>query len=317
MAPRMLTALALLPLLVLALFARTRGESRKASRAVDPARLEAHVRALAEDFVPRDEDHPENLDQAAAYIRRHLEQAGGRVEDQSFQVAGRTYRNVVAHFGPDTRERIVVGAHYDAAGPLPGADDNASGVAGLIELGSLLGKGKLPLHVELVAYTLEEPPYFASPAMGSALHAASLKKQGIPVRAMIGLEMIGFFTDEPGSQDLPAPFLKLLYPSTGNFIAVVGKIGQGPLARKIKKAMKRASPLPVESINAPTSLPGVDLSDHRNYWAQGYPAVMITDTAFFRNPHYHMASDTPETLDYRRMAMVVEGLYGAVKALAR
>ena len=288
----------------------------KSPVAVDPARLESHVRALAEDFVPRDEDHPENLDQAAAYVWRHLEQAGGRVEDQAFEVNGTVYRNVVAHFGPDTRERIVVGAHYDAAGPFPGADDNASGVAGLIELAFLLGKGNLPLHVELVAYTLEEPPYFASPAMGSAVHAQSLKEQGVRVRAMIGLEMIGFFTDEPGSQELPLPFLKLFYPSKGNFIAVVGKLGQGSLARKIKKAMRRASPLPVESINAPPSLPGVDLSDHRNYWARGYPAVMITDTAFFRNPHYHMASDTPETLDYKRMAMVVEGLYGAVKALA-
>lgn len=283
---------------------------------VNPARLEAHVRALAEDFVPRDENHPENLDRAAAYIGREFEQAGGAVEDQVFEIRGTPYRNVIARFGPDTKERIVVGAHYDAAGPYPGADDNASGVAGLIELAFLLGKGSLPLRVELVAYTLEEPPYFASPAMGSAIHAASLKKQGVKVRAMISLEMIGYFTDEPGSQELPAPFLKLFYPSTGNFIAVVGKLGQGSLVRKIKNAMKRASPLPVQSINAPTSLPGVDFSDHRNYWAAGYPAVMITDTAFFRNPNYHAPSDTPETLDYRRMGMVVEGVYGAVKALA-
>lgn len=284
--------------------------------AVDPARLEAHVRALAEDFVPRDENHPENLDRAAAYIGREFERAGGAVEDQIFEIRGVPYRNVIAQFGPDTRERIVVGAHYDAAGPYPGADDNASGVAGLIELGSLLGKGSLPLWVDLVAYTLEEPPYFASPAMGSAIHAASLKKEGVKVRAMIALEMIGYFTDEPGSQELPAPLLKLFYPSTGNFIAVVGKLGHGGLVRRIRKAMRGASPLPVESINAPTSLPGVELSDHRNYWAAGYPAVMITDTAFFRNPNYHMPSDTPETLDYRRMGMVVEGVYGAVKALA-
>lgn len=287
--------------------------------AVDPARLEAHVRALAVDFIPRDDEHPENLDQAAAYIRREMEQAGGRAEDQPFEARGKTYRNVIAKFGPDARERIVVGAHYDAAGPYPGADDNASGVAGLIELAFLLGKGgPLPVQVELVAYTLEEPPYFASLAMGSATHAASLKKQGVKVRAMIALEMIGYFTDEPDSQELPAPFLKLFYPSTGNFIAVVGKLSQGRLVRKIKNAMKRAAaPLPVESINAPESLPGVDFSDHRNYWAVGYPAVMITDTAFFRNPNYHMPSDKPETLDYRNMARVVEGVYGAVKALAR
>ncbi len=286
---------------------------------VDPARLEAHVRALAEDFRPRDEDHPENLDRAAAYIGREFERAGGAVEEQVFEIRRTAYRNVIAKLGPETRERIVVGAHYDAAGPYPGADDNASGVAGLIELAFLLGKGgPLPMQVELVAYTLEEPPYFASLAMGSATHAASLKRQGVKVRAMIALEMIGYFTDEPDSQELPAPFLKLIYPSTGNFIAVVGKLGQGRLVRKIKNAMKRAAaPLPVESISAPESLPGVDFSDHRNYWALGYPAVMITDTAFFRNPNYHMPSDLPETLDYRNMARVVEGVYGAVKALAR
>jgi Zn-dependent M28 family amino/carboxypeptidase len=318
---RMLMAI-FIPLLVLALFARSRAAARPAPAAVpvDAARLEAHVRALA-GFAPRDERHPENLDRAASYIRQELQraggQAGGRVEDQEFEVEGETYRNVIARFGPETRERIVVGAHYDAAGPYPGADDNASGVAGLIELAHLLGKKPPPLRVELVAYSLEEPPHFASSAMGSAVHAASLKKQGVRVRAMIALEMIGYFTDEPDSQQFPAPFLSRLYPSKGNFITVVGKLGQRSLVRRIKKAMVRATPLPVESINAPTSLPGVDFSDHRNYWAAGYEAAMITDTAFLRNPHYHQASDRPETLDYRRMARVVEGVQAAVRELAR
>jgi hypothetical protein len=284
---------------------------------VDPARLEAHVRALAETFSPRDEVHPENLDRAAAYISQQFQEVGGEVEDQPFEMHGTVYRNVIAHFGPRTRERIVVGAHYDAAGPFPGADDNASGVAGLIELAGLLAKSPLRTQVELVAFTLEEPPRFASGAMGSAVHAASLKKQGVPVRAMIALEMIGYFTDAPGSQQYPLPVLRLFYPSRGNFIGVVGKLGQGALVRRVKKAMRRTAPLPVESISAPPSLPGVDLSDHRNYWAVGYPAVMITDTAFYRNDNYHTAADRPETLDYRRMAGVVEGVYGAVVELAR
>jgi Zn-dependent M28 family amino/carboxypeptidase len=310
-----------IPLLVLALFARSRAATRPgpppAAQAVDPARLEAHVRALA-GFAPRDERHPENLDRAAAYIRQELQSAGGQqVEDQEFVVSGETYRNVIARFGPETRERIVVGAHYDAAGPYPGADDNASGVAGLIEMARLLGKKPPSLRVELVAYSLEEPPHFASSTMGSAVHAASLKKQGVRVRAMIALEMIGYFTDEPDSQQFPAPFLSRLYPSKGNFITVVGKLGQKSLVRRIKKAMARATPLPVESINAPTSLTGVDFSDHRNYWAAGYEAAMITDTAFLRNPHYHQASDRPETLDYRSMARVVEGVHAAVRELAR
>jgi hypothetical protein len=295
------------------LFGRSRA---RVSPPVDPARLEAHVRKLAETFVPRDEAHPENLDRAAGYIRGELQEAGGRVEDQPFEVNGMAYRNVIARFGPETKERTVVGAHYDAAGPYPGADDNASGVAGLIELARLLGRNPPRTEVELVAFSLEEPPYFGSSAMGSAVHAASLRRRGVRLRAMIGLEMIGYFTDAPESQQFPLPALKPFYPSTGNFITVAGKLGQGALARRIKKAMRSASPLGVESIIAPASLPGISLSDHRNYWEAGYPAVMITDTAFYRNDNYHTASDTPDTLDYRRMAMVVQGLDAAVRALA-
>ncbi len=266
-------------------------------------------------FTPRDETHPENLDRAAAWIRRELEEAGGRVEDQPFKARGAIYRNAIAHFGSETHDRIVVGAHYDAAGPYPGADDNASGVAGLLELARLLGETPPPLHVELVAFTLEEPPSFTSPAMGSAFHVASLKERGVPLRAMIALEMLGYFTDVPGSQQYPLPILKLFYPSRGNFIGVVGKLGQGALVRRIRNAMRRATPLPVRSISAPVSLPGVDFSDHRSYWDAGYEAVMITDTAFYRNPNYHTEHDTPETLDYGRMAMVVHGVYGAVLSL--
>jgi Zn-dependent M28 family amino/carboxypeptidase len=299
------------------LFARSRPGAGSPAVAVDPARLEAHVRALAETFVPRDEAHPENLDRAAAYIRRELQEAGGRVEDQPFEVGGTTYRNVIARFGPETRERIVVGAHYDAAGPYPGADDNASGVAGLIELARLRGKKTPRIQVELVAYTLEEPPHFATSTMGSAYHAAALKRQGIPLRAMIALEMIGYFTDEPDSQRFPLPGMKRLYPTRGNFITVAGKLGQGALVRRIKRAMRSASPLGVEAISAPPSLPGVSLSDHRNYWEAGYPAVMITDTAFYRNDNYHTESDTPDTLDYKRMAMVVQGVHAAVAALGK
>jgi Zn-dependent M28 family amino/carboxypeptidase len=322
MTRRMTLTILLLAMFSLAsLFARSRPGGGSSFPAVDPARLEAHVRALAETFAPRDEAHPENLDRAAAYIRRALQEAGGQVEDQPFEVGGTTYRNVIARFGPETRERIVVGAHYDAAGPYPGADDNASGVAGLIELARLLGKsvGKNGprTQVELVAYTLEEPPYFGSSTMGSAYHAAALKRQGIPLRAMIALEMIGYFTDAPGSQRFPLPAMKHLYPSRGNFITVAGKLGQGALVRQVKKAMRSASPLGVEAISAPASLPGVSLSDHRNYWEAGYPAVMITDTAFYRNDNYHTESDTPETLDYKRMAMVVQGLHAAIAALGK
>jgi Zn-dependent M28 family amino/carboxypeptidase len=286
------------------------------STGVDPARLEAHVLALV-GFAPRDETNPRNLARAASYIRGELRGAGGRIEDQAYEVNGAVYRNVLAHFGPETGERIVVGAHYDAAGPFPGADDNASGVAGLIELARLLGEAPPPAHVELAAYTLEEPPWFGRRAMGSAVHAASLKRQGVAVRAMLALEMIGYFTDAPGSQQYPLPILKLFYPSRGDFIAVVGKLGQSALVRRFRNAMHRAAPLPVRSIAAPRALPGIELSDHRCFWDAGYRAVMITDTAFYRNPNYHTEDDTPETLDYERMARVVEGVYAAVVQEAR
>ena len=289
----------------------------KQGGAIDPKRLEAHVRTLSESLSPRDESRPENLDRVAAYIRREFESAGGRLSEQSYQVGGRTYRNVIATFGAETNERIVVGAHYDAAGPLPGADDNASGVAGLIELAHLLGKGNTPVKVELVAYTLEEPPFFRSEFMGSAVHARALKKEGARVRAMFSLEMIGYFSDAPGSQRFPISLLRLFYPTEGNFISVVGKVGQGLLVRRIKGAMLEASSVPVYSISAPWSIPGVDFSDHSNYWEVGYPAVMITDTAFYRNPNYHTAADTAEKLDYERMAQVVEGVHAAVNELSR
>jgi Peptidase family M28 len=283
---------------------------------VNPARLEAHVRMLSTELHPRDEGHPENLDRVAAYVRAEFQKAGGVVSDQPYKVKGKTYRNVIAFFGPETAERIVIGAHYDTVGASPGADDNASGVAGLIELAQLLGRQQLPMRVELVAFTLEEPPHFRTARMGSAVHAASLRQQGVDVRAMVSLEMIGYFSDQPESQRFPMSLLGAFYPTRGNFIAVVGRLGEGLLVRKVKAAMRRGSPLPVYSINAPNSVPGVDFSDQLNYWDAGYSAVMITDTAFFRNRNYHTIYDTPETLDYKRLAMVVEGVYSAVLVLA-
>ncbi len=279
---------------------------------VDPIRLEKHVALLAGEFSPRDVGHPENLDRVAAYIRREFQQAGATVQEQPYQANGRTYRNVSAFFGPQTGERIVIGAHYDAAGELPAADDNASGVAGLIELAHLLGKASLQTRVELVAFTLEEPPYFRTQHMGSAVHAATLKRQNVPVRLMLSLEMIGYFTDAPSSQSFPLSILRNFYPSQGNFIAVIGKMGQGSLTRRVKRAMRSASELPVYSLNAPVGVAGIDFSDHLNYWNAGYQAAMVTDTAFYRNPNYHSSADTPDTLDYKRMALVVQGVCAAV-----
>ncbi len=281
--------------------------------------LESHVRTLSERFVPRDSKHPENLERVANYLAEKLRATTTDVELQSLRAGGNTYYNVIARFdiaekGGST-PRVVIGAHYDSAGPLPGADDNASGVAGLLELAGLLKRSPLNHPIELVAYTLEEPPYFTSEAMGSVVHAKSLRAKGIQVSAMLSLEMIGYFSDAAGSQKYPVPGLDLIYPSVGNFIAVAGDIKNGLLTRKVKAAMRSATPLPVHSISAPSWVPGVDLSDHRSYWSEGYPAVMITDTAFVRNFAYHTSNDTAERLDYARMGMVVEGVYKVIKKL--
>jgi Zn-dependent M28 family amino/carboxypeptidase len=287
-------------------------------RQVEPERLEAHVRMLSETFHPRGWENLENLERVAGYIAAEFKAAGGDVSGQPYKTSfGETHRNVIAQFGPDTPERIIVGAHYDAVDEQPGADDNASGVAGLIELAHLLGESPPPLRVELVAWTLEEPPIFPTSDMGSARHASALRKANVNVRAAISLEMLGTFLDDPGTQSFPAPILRFVYPSTGNFITVVGKLGEGELVRTVKAAMRGATDLPVESINAPRWVPGIDFSDHANYWDQGYPAAMITDTAFYRNPRYHTARDTADTLDYERMAKVVQGVYCAVHALSQ
>ena len=283
----------------------------------DAERLRAHVEKLSGELSPRSFDQPENLDRAADYIRAELLRSSPRVSNQPVVFEHRSYRNVIASYGPAGGERIVVGAHYDAFGDFPGADDNASGVAALLELSRLLGTVAPRTGIDLVAFTLEEPPAFGSPGMGSAVHAASLRRAGAPVRLMICLEMLGCFSDRPGSQTFPMPLLRLFYPGTGNFVAVVGRVGEGRLTRRLKTAMRRGSALPVRSINGPRFLLGVDLSDHASYWDAGFPAVMITDTAFYRNSRYHTAEDTPQTLDYGRMAEVVRALFTAILDLSR
>jgi Zn-dependent M28 family amino/carboxypeptidase len=293
------------------------GNRVEGAAAPDPSRLERRVHQLVERFHPRDFGHPENLARAARFLHEEFQRAGAAVAEQVFEAAGASYRNVVAGFGPDTTDVVIVGAHYDVAGEMPGADDNASGVAGLLELADTMAEVKLSRRVELAAYTLEEMPFFSTAEMGSAVHARSLRTAGRRVRAMLCLEMIGFFSDEDGSQQFPSPLLRLFYPGRGDFIAVVGNVGGVRIVRRVKRSMRRAGDLPVHSINAPSLVPGVDLSDHVNFWRQGDPAVMITDTAFYRNPGYHTEDDVPETLDYRRMAKVIAGVRQAVLDLAR
>lgn len=282
--------------------------------AVSPERLKDHVRMLSETLHPRSVGELTNLEAAANYIRAEFTAAGAAVADQWFTDRGEKYRNVIARFGPAEGPILVIGAHYDSFETTPGADDNASGIAGLIELAGLLARHPPGRPVELVAFTNEEPPHFRYPSMGSAHHAASLRAAGRDVSLMLALEMIGWFSDAPGSQTYPLPGMTLLYPDKGDFIAIIGRFGDWSETRKVKAAMRGAGDLPVHSMNSLSLIPGVDFSDHLNYWAEGYPALMITDTAFYRNPHYHTPEDTYDRLDYARMAKVVEGVFALVQA---
>ncbi len=303
-----------------------------ASRApdVDAEALAAHVRHLSVDLYPRSFDQPDKLERAMAYVEQQFRRVGATdVHSQPVKVDEATYRNVIARFGRREGALVVIGAHVDSHGHAaagardprgytpdshtPGADDNASGVAGLIELARLFAAKPPTRPIELVAYTLEEPPHFRTAHMGSAWHARGLRASGREPALMVSLEMIGTFIDAPGSQRYPLPGMGLIYGDRGDFIAIVNRFGDFGLTRRAKALMSGAVPLPVRSINAPPLVPGIDFSDHRNYWALGMPAIMVTDTAFMRNEHYHRASDTHEKLDVARMAQGVQ----AVVALAR
>jgi Zn-dependent M28 family amino/carboxypeptidase len=239
---------------------------------VAPEVLKEHVRKLSVDFAPRSYRNKSNLTLCADYIREHFTEAGAAVSSQPYIASSATYENIIARFGPESGKRVVVGAHYDACDSTPGADDNASGVAGLLELARLIGAESSPpaLRLELVAYCTEEPPHFAGANMGSFQHAQSLATEHVDVSAMLCLEMIGYFTDAPSSQTYPMPVLKLIYPSTGNYIGIVGNTEQRDLLAAVKHAMSGATDLPVYSAAVPTLVPGVDFSDHRSYWQFKY-----------------------------------------------
>ncbi len=272
------------------------------------------VEALTSIMPPRNYMQMESLNKAANYIAAELQKLKCEVKEQPFQVDGRTYKNVVAVFKGKSEEKVVVGAHYDVCGNQPGADDNASGVAGLLETARLLNEHTTDLQhsVEMVAYCLEEPPYFGSSNMGSAVHAKSLKDGGAKVKSMICYEMIGYYSDEPGSQRFPSPEYGKYYPNTGNFIAVVSKQGEEAYTQHIRDLMQPHCQVPVYTVNLPEAFGLVGLSDHRNYWKYNIDAVMINNSAFLRNPHYHQVTDTIDTLDFDKMAEVVTGVSHAI-----
>jgi len=284
--------------------------------AADTVYLRRHLVALTTTPQPRNYLHEASLNQAADYIKAELAAAGAHPTEQPYQVQGRTYRNILGSFGPANGPRIIIGAHYDVCGEQPGADDNGTGVAALLELARLLGQQPLTCRVDLVAYTLEEPPFFRTPQMGSYVHARSLHKAGVPVRGMIALEMLGYYDDRKNSQDYPAKPLRWLYGSRGNYVTVAQKFGNGRFGRRFARLYKDAAALPVKRFKAPAWLPGIDFSDHLNYWHFHYPAVLLTDTAFYRNKHYHEPTDTLNRLDMRRLALAVDAVLATVVRLA-
>jgi Zn-dependent M28 family amino/carboxypeptidase len=257
------------------------------------------------------------LVRAAAWIKQSLTAAGYQPHGLPFDCCGRAVENVEATLagGVRAREVVLVGAHYDTVPGCPGANDNGSGVAAMLELGRRLAGTPHDRTVRFVAFVNEEPPFFQSSEMGSLVYATSARRRGDRIVGMLSLETIGYYSDEPGSQTYPAP-LHLLYPTRGNFIAFVANFASAGLLRRALRAFRRGTPFPVQGAAAPVVLPGVGWSDHWAFWRAGYRALMVTDTAPYRYPWYHTPDDTPDKVDYGRLTKVVDGLEHVVRTLA-
>ncbi len=283
----------------------------------NPENLKKWVYFLAKEIGPRSVYYPKLLSKVAESIAKELESFGLIVNLKDFTYREHQYYNVEALINNkdlynNKKNQVVIGAHYDTVKHSPGADDNASGVAGLIELSRLLCNFDAPIR--FVAFSLEEPPVFGTQFMGSYVYAKSLRESKIKLKGMICLEMLGYFCDKNNSQRYPIDLMKRIYPDKGNFIALIGNLRSRKWTKLIKEGFKKGTDLGVESLNVPTGIiVGTDLSDHKSFNAFGYNAVMVTDTAFYRNPNYHRPTDLPHTLDYEKFAKVIDGLNNAVR----
>jgi Zn-dependent M28 family amino/carboxypeptidase len=258
-----------------------------------------------------------SLEKVCSYLRDEFVAMGTEPAEQTWTAGGNEYKNIIASYNPSATRTLVVGAHYDVAGDQPGADDNASAVAGMLETARLVfaNKPNINYRIDFVAYCLEEPPFFASDFMGSYIHAKSLHDKNVDVIGMICYEMIGYFSDEPNSQPFPSPALAKIYPHTANFIMVVGIEKYKEFNNKVHKLMSQDSGIDVQVVNFPSSDANAGLaglSDQRSYWRFNYPAFMINDTAFVRNPNYHTKTDTIDTLDFDKLTEVINSAYRAV-----
>lgn len=277
-------------------------------------RLHDTVHLLAHQIGPRHYREPHNYRQAADHLEAALREMGYQeVQREPVPTRGTSYPNLVVERRGTTRpeEIVLVGAHYDSHGPGPGADDNASGTAAALEVARHFADSSHDRTLRIVLFANEEPPFFQGHDMGSHVHAKNARQRGDDILVMFSLEMLGYYQDEPGTQRYPAP-LDLFYPDRGDFVAFVGKLGQGGAADRSIHVFRQTTAFPSEGLSAPGWFPGVDLSDHWSFWQHDYPAVMVTDTAFFRNHRYHTTEDTADSLDYQRMARVVGGLQRVV-----
>lgn len=279
--------------------------------------LQRHVHRLAGEIGERNVFQPRRLQAAADYIEAELAQTGRSVARQSFEARGELCHNLEIEIPGASRpdELLVIGAHYDSVAGSPGADDNASGVAALLVLAKAFATQPAARTLRFVAFANEEPPFFMTEEMGSLVYARRCRQRGESVVLMLSLESLGYYSERPRSQRYPFP-LGLFYPSRGVFIGFVGRTTDARWVRRCVELFRKHAPFPSEGGALPGWLPGVGWSDHWAFWQAGYPAVMVTDTAIFRSPHYHSANDTPDKLDFDRFARVVDGLRRTISRLA-
>ena len=283
----------------------------------DVHQLYTHVEHLSVTIGSRSLYEYDKIEDTKRYIVSCLKTFGYIPTLQNYDYEGKTFSNIIVSIPgvtyPD--ETVIIGAHYDTVYGTPGADDNASAVAVLLEMCRALKNVSPGRTLKLIFFFLEEPPVFRTEHMGSYVYAKEAKARNENITAMICLEMVGYFSDKKDGQTFPLPLMSMMYSSTPDFIAVVGNLKSRSLVEKVKNSLLKASRVPVETLTSVSFVPGVDLSDHRSFWKMGYAAVMITDTAFYRNPNYHTENDTIDTLDFNTMADLLKGLLQAAKDL--
>ncbi len=279
------------------------------------AELEADVQTIAGKVGERNVWHYAQLSAAADFIESSFSRAGLKPQRISYDLHGRTCHNIDSEIPGAGPEIVIVGAHYDSVLGSPGANDNGSGVAALLALARRFARTSTSATLRFVAFVNEEPPFFQTPQMGSFVYASRCKARGERIGAMISLETIGYFSDVPHSQTYPAPGLGLLYPKVGNFIGFVANMHSRALLRRAMSIFRAQAKIPSQGVALPAFIPGVAWSDQWSFWEHGYPGIMITDTAPFRYPHYHSATDTPDKLDYSRFALVVSGMENVIAIL--